>query len=58
MKRTPTKEIQRIDATLRILARHRLRATDPAEIGRCTDVIDVHLDERLSYMHSRTQAAA
>ena len=39
MRRTSNKEIQRIDAILRILVRHRGRATDPAEIWRCTDVI-------------------
>lgn len=50
MKRSSEKEIQRIDATLRILVRHRRRATDPAEIWRCTDVIDMHLDERLTHM--------
>ena len=50
MKRSSDKEIQRIDATLRILVRHRRRATDPAEIWRCTDVIDMHLDERLTHM--------
>jgi hypothetical protein len=58
MRRTPAKEIQRIDALLRILARHRLRATDPAEICRCTDVIDMHLDERLTYMERRSQPSA
>ena len=39
MRRTSNKEIQRIDAILRIPVRHRGRATDPAEIWRCTDVI-------------------
>jgi hypothetical protein len=58
MRRTPAKEIQRIDSLLRILARHRLRATDPAEICRCTDVIDMHLDERLTHMHRRAPTAA
>jgi hypothetical protein len=58
MRRTSNKEIQRIDAILRILVRHRGRATDPAEIWRCTDVIDMHLDERLSHMRDRRQPTA
>jgi hypothetical protein len=58
MGRTPIKEIRRIDALLRILARHRLRATDPTEICRCMDVIDMHLDERLTYMDRRSQPTA
>jgi hypothetical protein len=58
MRRTSTKEIQRIDALLRILVRHRLRATDPVEICRCTDVIDMHLDERLVYMQRPSQPTA
>ena len=58
MARSPDHEIKRIDAILRILVRHRRRATDPAEIWRCTDVIDMHLDERLSHMATRTRAAA
>ena len=50
MGRDQSKEIRRIDAILRILVRHRHRATDPAEIWRCTAVIDMHLEERLTYM--------
>jgi len=58
MRRTSNTEIQRIDALLRILVRHRHRATDPAEIWRCTDVINMHLDERLAYMHHQHQPSA
>jgi hypothetical protein len=58
MRCTPDKEIQRIDAILRILVRHRRRATDPAEIWRCTDVIDMHLDERLTHMRDGRQQTA
>jgi hypothetical protein len=58
MRRTSNKEIQRIDAILRILVRHRRRATDAAEIWRCADVIDMHLDERLTHMRGRRQPTA
>jgi hypothetical protein len=58
MRRTSAQEIRRIDAVLRILVRHRRRATDPAEIWRCTDVIDRHLDERLTHMRDRHQPTA
>jgi hypothetical protein len=43
---------------LRILVRDRRRATDPAEIWRCTDVIDMHLDERLVHMANQNQPTA
>ena len=58
MRHSSDKEIQRIDAMLRILVRHRLRTKDPAEFCRCTDVIDMHLDERLTHMSGRSQEAA
>jgi hypothetical protein len=58
MRHTSAKEIQRIDAVLRILVKHRLRTTDPDEFCRCTDVIDMHLDERLTYMSARSQQTA
>jgi hypothetical protein len=58
MRRSTEKEIQHIDAILRILVRHRRRATDPAEVWRCTDVIDMHLDQRLHHMRLRRQPAA
>jgi hypothetical protein len=58
LRRTSNREIDHIDAILRILVRHRCRTTDPVEICRCSDVIDVHLDERLSQMADRTRTAA
>ena len=58
MRRTSNREIQRIDSILRTLVRHRRRATDAAEIWRCTDVIDMHLDERLTHMRDRRQPTA
>ena len=58
LRRSSDKEIQRVDAILRILVRHRRRATDPAEIWRCTDVIDMHLDQRLAHMRQRRQPTA
>jgi hypothetical protein len=58
MRRASNTEIQRVDAILRILVRHRRRAIDPTEIRRCTDVIDMHLDERLTHMSGRRQPAA
>ena len=58
MRRTSNREIQRIDSILRTLVRHRRRATDAAEIWRCTDVIDMHLDERLSHMGDQNQPTA
>jgi hypothetical protein len=58
MRRKSDREIQRVDAILRILVRHRRRASDPAEISRCTAVIDMHLDERLAHMHDGRQPTA
>jgi hypothetical protein len=58
MRRSSSREIQRIDTILRILVRQRRRTTDPAEIWRCTDVIDMHLDERLVHMANQNQPTA
>ena len=58
MRRSSSREIQRIDTILRILVRHRRRTNDPAEIWRCTDVIDMHIDERLVHMANQNQPTA
>lgn len=53
MSQTTEQEIVRIDATLESLQKKRRKCTDPAEILRVSESIDLSLDERLRLMSDR-----
>lgn len=53
MSQTTEQEIVRIDATLESLQQKRRKCTDPAEILRVSESIDLSLDERLRLMSDR-----
>ena len=53
MSQATDQKIGRIDAVLQSLQQERSRCTDPADILRVSESIDVRLDERLRLMHAR-----
>lgn len=50
MSQATEQEIVKIDAVLESLQQKRRRSTDPAEILRVSETIDLRLDERLRLM--------
>ena len=52
MSQTTEHEINEIDALLETLHRERRKSTDPADILRVSESIDLRLDERLRLMRS------
>lgn len=46
-------KISKVDAVLHSLREERHRSTDPADILRVTESIDLRLDERLRLMRNR-----
>ena len=53
MNQTSEHEIDKIDALLTTLRLERRKCTDPADILRFSESIDLRLDERLGLMQSR-----
>jgi hypothetical protein len=53
MSQTIEREIVKIDAVLESLQQERRRCTDPADILRVSESIDLRLDERLRHMRRR-----
>lgn len=51
--RSAEQKISKVDDALQALHRERCRCTDPAEILRVTESIDLRLDERLRLMRDR-----
>jgi hypothetical protein len=51
--RSADQKISKVDGVLHSLQEERRRCTDPAEILRVTESIDLRLDERLQLMRDR-----
>lgn len=53
MSQVTDDEIGHIDAALKSLQKQRLKCTDPADILRVSESIDLRLDERIRLMRDR-----